>query len=195
MAWLNNKTARYASSTVHVTLPSGKVARGDALIKLPPGLNLILQGQAMAGEGNTTLDLERLNLDVGGMLGDGGRIEFRNMRVRNVRPSLASAAVHVFLMMLWLVRAGLCGAPPSRGRCLCADLPPHCGVRRARDHVMQPVTSEDCIAGSVACCVVARRMLYVAWLHLVSPSMRRIVASVRDTSVRVVCCIGGAPFP
>jgi hypothetical protein len=156
----------------------------------------------MAGEGNTTLDLERLNLDVGGMLGDGGRIEFRNMRVRNVRPSLASAAVHVFLMMLWLVRAGLCGAPPStdaggcaRGRCLCADLPPHCGVRRARDHVMQPVTSEDCIACSVACCVVARRMLYVAWLHLVSPSMRRIVASVRDTSVRVVCCIGGAPFP
>ena len=88
MAWLNNKTARYASSTVHVTLPSGKVARGDALIKLPPGLNLILQGQAMAGEGNTTLDLERNNLDIGSMLGDRGRIEFRNMRVRNVRVAL-----------------------------------------------------------------------------------------------------------
>ena len=85
MAWLNNKTASYASSTVHVTLPSGNVARGNALIRLPSGLNLILQGQAMAGEGNTTLDLERNNLDIGSMLGDRGRIEFRNMRVHNVR--------------------------------------------------------------------------------------------------------------
>jgi hypothetical protein len=113
VAWLNNQTARYASSTVHVTLPSGTVARGAASLELPSGLNLILQGQGMAGASNTTLDLERNNLDVGGMLGDGGRIEFRNMRVRNVRPSRARAAVRVLLMTPWLVCAGLCGAPAS----------------------------------------------------------------------------------
>ena len=103
VAWLNdqtNQTASYASSTVHVTLPSGNVARGSARLKLPSGLNLILQGQGMAGASNTTLDLERKNLDVGGMLGDGGRIEFRNMRVRNVRPSRARAAARVLLMTL-----------------------------------------------------------------------------------------------
>ncbi len=87
VAWLNNQTARYASSTVHVVLPSGNVARGNVSLRFPSGLNLILEGQGMAGASNTTLDLERQNLDVGGMLGDGGRIEFRNMRVRNVRPS------------------------------------------------------------------------------------------------------------
>jgi hypothetical protein len=106
VAWLNNQTARYDSSTVHITLPSGTVARGKAPLRLPSGLNLILQGQGMAGASNTTLDLERNNLDVGGMLGDGGRIEFRNMRVRNVRPSRASAAVRVFLMTLSLVVQG-----------------------------------------------------------------------------------------
>jgi hypothetical protein len=117
VAWLNNQTARYASSTVHVTLPSGNVARGAAPLRLPSGLNLILQGQGMAGASSTTLDLERNNLDVGGMLGDGGRIEFRNMRVRNVRPSRASAAVRVLPMTPWLVCAGLCGAPaPARRR-------------------------------------------------------------------------------
>jgi hypothetical protein len=132
VAWLNNQTARYASSTVHVTLPSGNVARGNAPLRLPSGLNLILQGQGMAGASNTTLDLERNNLDVGGKLGDIGRIEFRNMRVRNVRP-IARAAVHVLLMTPWLVCAGLCGAPASAdaGRCarLCrlAALSPHGG--------------------------------------------------------------------
>ena len=107
VAWLNDQTARYAASTVHVALPSGNVARGNALLRLPSGINLILQGQGMAGASNTTLDLEGNNLDVGGMLGDGGRIEFRNMRVRNVRPSLATAAVHVCLMTPWLLCAGL----------------------------------------------------------------------------------------
>ncbi len=116
VAWLNNQTKRYASSTVHVTLPSGNVARGNASLRIPYGINLILQGSAMSGASNTTLDLEKNNLDVGGMLGDGGRIEFRNMRVRNVRPSLASAAVRVLPMTLWLVCAGLCGAPAS-ARC------------------------------------------------------------------------------
>ena len=100
VAWLNNQTARYASSTVHVTLPSGNVARGNAPLRLPSGINLILQGQGMAGASNTTLDLERKNLDVGDILGGGGRIEFRNMRVRNVRPSLVSAAVRGLLMTL-----------------------------------------------------------------------------------------------
>jgi hypothetical protein len=113
VAWLNSQTARYGSSTVHVTLPSGNVARGNASLRLPSGLNLILQGQGLAGASNTTLDLEKNNLDVGGMLGDGGRIEFRNMRVRNVRLSRASAAAHVLWMTLWLVCAGLCGAPAS----------------------------------------------------------------------------------
>jgi hypothetical protein len=113
VAWLNSQTARHAFSTVHVTLPSGNVERGAASLTLPSGLNLILQGQGMAGASSTTLDLERNNLDVGDMLGDGGRIEFRNMRVRNVRPSLASAAVCVLLMTPWLVCAGLCGAPAS----------------------------------------------------------------------------------
>ncbi len=98
VAWLNNQTARYNSSTVHVALPSGNVARGAASLQFPSGINLILQGQGMAGASSTTLDLERNNLDVGGMLGDGGRIEFRNMRVRNVHLSLASAAVRVLLM-------------------------------------------------------------------------------------------------
>ena len=100
VAWLNDQTKRYASSTVHVTLPSGNVARGNAPLRLPSGLNLILEGQGMAGASNTTLDLERNNLAVGGMLGDGGRIEFRNMRVRNVRPSRARAAARVLLLTL-----------------------------------------------------------------------------------------------
>ena len=129
VAWLNNQTASHASSTVHATLPSGNVARGNAPLRLPSGINLILQGQGMAGASNTTLDLEGNNLDVGGMLGDGGRIEFRNMRVRNVRPSLARAAVHVLLMTLRLVCAGLRGAPAAAdaGRCarrLCCVVTP-----------------------------------------------------------------------
>ncbi len=123
VAWLNNQTARYASRTVHVTLPSGNVARGNVSLELPSGLNLILQGQGMAGASNTTLDLEKNNLDVGAMLGDGGRIEFRNMRVRNVRPSRASAAVRVLLMTPWLVCAGLCGAPASADAGRCARRP------------------------------------------------------------------------
>ncbi len=134
VAWLNDQTASYNSSTVHVTLPSGNVARGAASEKFPSGLNLILQGQGMAGASSTTLDLERNNLEVGRMLGDGGRIEFRNMRIRNVRPSLASAAARVFLMTPWPVCAGLCGAPvpaPTPAGCarrLCCVVPPSGGV-------------------------------------------------------------------
>ena len=133
VAWLNNQTAIYASTTVHVTLPSGNVARGNAPLRLPSGINLILQGQGMAGASNTTFDLEKNNLEVGGMLGDGGRIEFRNMRVCNVRPSLATAAVHVCLMTPWLLYAGLCGASapmPADARAGCAVLSPQGGARR-----------------------------------------------------------------
>jgi hypothetical protein len=161
VAWLNNQTARYASSTVHVVLPSGNVARGAASLELPYGINLILQGQGIAGASSTTLDLERKNLDVGGMLGDGGRIEFRNMRIRNVRPSRASAAVRVLLMTPWLVCAGLCGASvpaptPADARAGCAVLSPHCCVLRVSCTVttpVRPVTAEHCIGWSVVCCV------------------------------------------
>ncbi len=89
VAWLNDKTAQYASSTVYVTLPSVTVLRGNAALRLPSGLTLILQGQAMAGANSTTLDLQRNNLNIGTMLGDRGRIEFRNMRVVNVRLALS----------------------------------------------------------------------------------------------------------
>jgi hypothetical protein len=71
-------------------LPSGTVSRGNADLTLPSGLFLVLQGQGMAEAGSTTLDLERNNLDIGGMLGEGGRIEFRNMRVCNVHPALSA---------------------------------------------------------------------------------------------------------
>ncbi len=168
VAWLNNHTASYASTTVHVTLPSGNVARGNAPLRLPSGINLILQGQGMAGASNTTFDLENNNLEVGGMLGDGGRIEFRNMGVRNVRPSLASAAVHVCLMTPWLLFAGLCGAPasaptPADARAGCVVTPWWCTSSAAwfmhRDQAVRPVNGEPCIAGSGFCCVAARRML------------------------------------
>jgi hypothetical protein len=153
VAWLNDQTARDAYSTVHVTLPSGNVARGNAPLRLPSGLNLILQGQGMAGASNTTLDLERKNLDVGGMLGDGGRIEFRNMHVRNVRPSLASAAAHVLMMTPRLVCAGVCGAPASARRrrmrapavLCCAPIGGGCCVSCTVTTPVPPVTAEHCI--------------------------------------------------
>ena len=162
VAWLNDQTESYNSSTVHVSLPSGNVARGAASLQFPSGLNLILQGQGMAGASSTTLDLQRNNLDVGGMLGDGGRIEFRNMRVRNVRPSLACAAG--LLMTPWPVCAGLCGAPvpaptPADARAGCAVLSPHWWLLRVSCTVttpVRPVAAEHCIrrsvVGCVACC-------------------------------------------
>jgi hypothetical protein len=172
VAWLNDQTARYNSSTVHVTLPSGTVARGAASLEPPYGLNLILQGQAMAGASNTTLDLERNNLGVGGMLGDGGRIEFRNMRVRNVRPSRACAAVRVLVMTLSLVCAGLCGAPApaDAGRCarrLCCvvtTLVVCAACFMHRDHAR---AARGCGAlhrhrGLLRGCAFARRVLCVA---------------------------------
>ena len=84
VAWLSNKTADASFCAVHVTLPAGIVSRGDAKLTLPLGVNLVLQGQGMAGAQSTTLNLDRKNLDLGGMLGTGGRIEFRNMAIANV---------------------------------------------------------------------------------------------------------------
>ena len=116
VAWLTSKAANYTSRIV-VTLPSGTVPRGNADLTLPSGMFLVLQGQGMAEAGGTTLDLERNNLDIGGMLGEGGRIEFRNMRICNVLPALpvprSTCVSHA------AVCAGLCGgasASPLR-RC------------------------------------------------------------------------------
>ena len=115
-AWLSSKAANYTSRIV-VTLPSGTVSRGNADLTLPSGLFLVLQGRGMAEAGGTTLNLERNNLDIGGMLGEGGRIEFRNMRVCNVHPALS--APRSTCASNAAVYAGLCSgasALPSR-RC------------------------------------------------------------------------------
>ncbi len=115
-AWLSSKAANYTSRII-VILPSGTVSRGNADLTLPSGLFLVLQGQGMAEAGGTTLDLERNNLNIGGMLGEGGRIEFRNMRVCNVHPALS--APRSTCASNAAVYAGLCSsasALPSR-RC------------------------------------------------------------------------------
>ena len=87
VAWLNDKTVNSSFGAVHVTLPTGNVSRGSATLLLPVGLNLVLVGQGMDGANATTLNLEKQNLDIGAMLGDGGRLEFRNMSIRNVTRS------------------------------------------------------------------------------------------------------------
>ncbi len=194
VAWLNNRTASYNSSTVHVTLPSGNVARGKAPLRLPYGINLILQGSAMAGASNTTLDLESNNLEIGGMLGDGGRIEFRNMRVRNVRPSLARVAVCVLLMTPWLICAGRCGAPASadagrcarRLRCLAA-LSSHswCVLRVPWSRPCGPRLRSTASGGLLRGCVVARRVLCVV-LRVASAAVAR---RLHVASMHIECCI------
>ncbi len=91
VAWLNEKIANSSFRVVHVALPTGNVSRGTAdLIGLPTGLNLVIQGQGMNGETATTLDLQQKNLDIGAMLGDTGRIEFRNMGITNVRTAASA---------------------------------------------------------------------------------------------------------
>ena len=83
MAWLNEKIASSPVRVVHVTLPTGNVSRGTAnLMGLPSGLNLVLEGQ---GTYATTLNFQQKNLDIGALLGETGRIEFRNMGITNVR--------------------------------------------------------------------------------------------------------------
>ena len=83
VAWLNDKTANSSFRAVHVALPAGHVPRGSATLLLPVGLNLVLVGQGMDGANATTLNLEKQNLDIGAMLGDSGRLEFRSMSIRN----------------------------------------------------------------------------------------------------------------
>ncbi len=91
VAWLNEKIASSSFRVVHVTLPTGNVSRGTAnLIGLPIGLNLVVQGQGMSGATATTLNLQQKNLDIGAMLGDTGRIEFRNMGITNVRAAASA---------------------------------------------------------------------------------------------------------
>ena len=87
VAWLNRNAANSSARSVHVTLPAGIVLRGDAKLTLPVGLYLVLQG---AGADATALNLESKNLDIGGMLGSSGRIEFRNMSITNVRTALSA---------------------------------------------------------------------------------------------------------
>ncbi len=91
VAWLNEKIAKSSFRSVHVTLPTGNVSRGNAnLIGLPIGLNLVIQGQGMNGATATTLNLQRNNIDIGAMLGEVGRIEFRNMGITNVRAAASA---------------------------------------------------------------------------------------------------------
>jgi hypothetical protein len=91
VAWLNEKIANSSFRAVHVTLPTGNVSRGTAnLMELPIGLNLVIQGQGRNGATATTLNLQRKNLDIGGLLGDTGRIEFRNMGITNVRAAASA---------------------------------------------------------------------------------------------------------
>jgi hypothetical protein len=91
VAWLNEKIANSSFRAVHVTLPTGNVSRGTGeLIGLPIGLNLVIQGQGMNGATATTLNLQQKNLDIGAMLGDTGRIEFRNMGITNVRTAASA---------------------------------------------------------------------------------------------------------
>ena len=89
VAWLNVVTAGQTGSSLHVTLPSGTVLRGNANLTLPSGLQLVIEGQGQSdlesssksGEASTTLDLNAMNLFLGDMLGHSGRIEFRNMSI------------------------------------------------------------------------------------------------------------------
>jgi hypothetical protein len=122
------------------------------------------------------------------MLGDGGRIEFRNMRIRNVRPSRACAAVRVLLMTPWLVCAGLCGAPapaptPADARAGRAVLSPPLVAAACfmhHDHALRPATAEHCIGWSVA------------WLRGCTSCVVRFYGRTvyRRCYMYAVCCTG-----
>ncbi len=106
VAWLNEKIANSSFRAVHITLPTGNVSRGTAnLIGLPTGLNLVIQGQGMSGATTTTLNLQQKNLDIGAMLGDTGRIEFRNMGITNVRAAASAPPQLLPQSLLRLCRA------------------------------------------------------------------------------------------
>ena len=87
--FLNAVARSPPSRTLLISLPAGTVRRGSGGLSIPAGLSITLQGRGKDGAGNTTLDLQRLNLHLGAMLGDAGRMEFRGIRFTNVRPLLA----------------------------------------------------------------------------------------------------------
>ena len=97
MPFLNAVARSPPSRTLLVSLPAGTVIRGSGDLSIPSGLSITLQGHGKDGAGNTTLDLQRRNLDLGAMLGamlgdmlgDTGRMEFSGIHLTNVRCAVA----------------------------------------------------------------------------------------------------------
>ena len=89
MPFLNKVARSPPSPTVLVNLPAGTVWRGSGALSISSGLSITLQGHGKDGVGNTTLDLQRRNLDLGAMLGDTGRMEFSGIHLTNVRCAVA----------------------------------------------------------------------------------------------------------
>ncbi len=87
--FLNNLARSPPSSSLGVELPEGTVWRGSGDLIIPSGLTIALLGRGKDGVGNTTLDLQRQNLDLGAMLGDTGRIVFGGIHLTNVRCAVA----------------------------------------------------------------------------------------------------------
>ncbi len=89
MPFLNTVARSPPSRTLLVRLPGGTVWRGSGALRIPSGLSITLQGHGKDGVGNTTLDLQQQNLDLGAMLGDTGRMEFRGIHLTKVRCAVA----------------------------------------------------------------------------------------------------------
>jgi hypothetical protein len=87
--FLNNVARSPPARTLLISLPAGTVIRGGDALSIPSGLSITLQGHGKDGAGNTTLDLQRRNLDLGAMLGDTGRMEFSGIHLTNVRCAVA----------------------------------------------------------------------------------------------------------
>jgi hypothetical protein len=162
VAWLNDKTVNSSFRVVHVTLPTGNVSRGSATLLLPVGLNLVLVGQGMDGANATTLNLEKQNLDIGAMLGDGGRLEFRNMSIRNVTRSCVGPQ-QLLPQTCCLMCAGLfvegTRAPPHTWRLVAVLVGPDREVAVALKRTSQPCRQLPCAEG------VAREEAAGAWLR------------------------------
>ena len=135
-----NKVARSPPSrTLLISLPAGTVSRGSGDLSIPSGLSITLQGHGKNGVGNTTLDLQQQNLDLGAMLGDTGRMEFSGMHITNVRP--LRAAVRAVCDVA--VCAGSFGIP----------LPRIDGLRSALVQCRFGCCFACCSLGSVALCL------------------------------------------
>jgi hypothetical protein len=92
--FLNNVTRSPPSRTLRISLPAGTVRRGSGVLSIASGLTIVLQGRGKDGAANTTLDLQKNNLDLGTMLGDTGRMELNGMHVTNVRALPRRAAAY-----------------------------------------------------------------------------------------------------